>query len=554
MTSPSETQEAAPIGLDRTPLSPDEVSPRGQIKLFIHTLSAAALMFGFAEIGAGVVFGNNRALITATVVIGLAVWLQVVARPALDRVSISVSSVVVKVAIGVMIVVLAASIAQPFLGLVAAITILIPIAVALPLIEGQSLRQLLALAWAAILATGALGISSKDDSLPPVIAAGVQLLGVGLASGIVLLLLYQSSTSLKASGREFRHLLKLSADLAETTEPAVLGNLAAKHLAEAVGFDECIIHAFATETGRFAPFGSHPADRALAVAPGRVEDRPMLGRVVYDHERLMIDVADEKADPAERRRLRELGYSVCLFLPLVARTTVVGVAELIAIGPRAIDERRVALARTLAFQATMAIENGRLYQQLRQRALHDSLTGLANRSLFHDRIEHAIARLERRTDVQVSVLFIDLDEFKAVNDTLGHAKGDRLLELVAERLGTVIRPTDTAARLGGDEFALLLEDLPSTDEAVRVAQRAVDAIRAPFLLIDDPVTIGASIGVAFCSTHVSTVDEVVRQADVAMYEAKRLGKGRAIVYDPSLRGQGRGPNPVDASHPGESAG
>lgn len=539
MSSPIEEPEHASIEPVHAELGPDEISQRGQLRLFVHALSGAAVAFGVVEIGAGVLFGSGGALITAAAVLGLAGWLQLVARPTLARHSSPVSTVVMQIAIGVLVVVLTASIAQPFLGLVAAIAALIPIAVALPLIDGSSLRRLLVVAWGAIMATGTLGVLSDDDSLPPVIAAGVQVLGVGLASGILLLLLYQSSSSLKASSREFRHLLKLSTDLAETTEPAVLGNLAAKHLAEAVGFDECVIYAFAPDTGWLAPFGSHPADRALVAPPVLVEDRQILGRVVHDQERVIMESADERADPDERRRMRDAGHGICLLLPLVARGTVVGVAELTATDTRVIDERRIALARTLALQATMAIENGRLYQQLRQRALHDSLTGLANRSLFHDRVEHSIARLERRSDAQMSVLFIDLDGFKAVNDALGHARGDRLLTLVAERLQAVIRPTDTVARLGGDEFALLLEDLSSTDEAVGIAQRVVDALRAPFLLGDDPVTIGASVGVALCSTHLSTVEEVVRQADTAMYESKRSGKGRTTTYDPSMRGESR---------------
>ena len=176
----------------------------------------------------------------------------------------------------------------------------------------------------------------------------------------------------------------------------------------------------------------------------------------------------------------------------------------------------------------MAIENGRLYHELRHRSLHDPLTGLANRSLFFDRVDHAIARLKRRPDAFIAVLFIDLDNFKTVNDTLGHARGDRLLTIVAERLLTVVRAVDTVARLGGDEFALLLEDLASADGAMIVADRAVSILAKPFDLGGTPVNMSASIGVALRADAESSVAALVQDADAAMYEAKRAGKGRVV--------------------------
>jgi diguanylate cyclase (GGDEF)-like protein len=174
----------------------------------------------------------------------------------------------------------------------------------------------------------------------------------------------------------------------------------------------------------------------------------------------------------------------------------------------------------------MAIENGRLYHEVRQRSLHDPLTGLANRTLFFDRVSHAIARLSRRPGPWLAVLFLDLDNFKTVNDTLGHARGDRLLALVAERLLTAVRAVDTVARLGGDEFAVLLEDLASADGALIVADRAVSLLEAPFDLAGQRVTVSASIGVAVRAEGGSDADGLIKEADVAMYEAKRAGKGR----------------------------
>ncbi len=177
-------------------------------------------------------------------------------------------------------------------------------------------------------------------------------------------------------------------------------------------------------------------------------------------------------------------------------------------------------------------EHERLKQQLAHEALHDSLTGLANKSLFCDRIDHALARLAR-TDRRVAVLFVDLDEFKNVNDTLGHWAGDALLVQLSDRLTGQLRLADTAARLGGDEFAVLVDDL--TDEAVAadIAQRIIDALQVPINLASRRVSLTASVGVAYGSEGADT-DELLRNADIAMYAAKAAGKNCVRVYTPEM--------------------
>jgi diguanylate cyclase (GGDEF)-like protein len=170
-----------------------------------------------------------------------------------------------------------------------------------------------------------------------------------------------------------------------------------------------------------------------------------------------------------------------------------------------------------------------------EQALHDALTRLANRRLFNDRVGHALARTGRRT-TRLAVLFIDLDDFKNINDTLGHSAGDQLLTTVAERVRACIRPADTAARLGGDEFALLLEDLPSDDGARRVAQRVLEALAVPFSLKHKEVTLTASVGIAL-NEHGDTVEDLLRKADMAMYTAKRERKGSFQVFETSMHTQ-----------------
>lgn len=179
-------------------------------------------------------------------------------------------------------------------------------------------------------------------------------------------------------------------------------------------------------------------------------------------------------------------------------------------------------------------ERKRIEGQLVHQAFHDGLTDLANRALFHDRVQHALARAGRGE--HVAVLFLDLDDFKAVNDSLGHADGDTLLRAVADRLRAATRGFDTVARLGGDEFAVLLEGMASRGEVDPVVSRLTRALAAPFPLRGRDVTVRASIGVAH-STDLSggaTADELLRNADVAMYRAKAMGKGRHAVFEPAM--------------------
>jgi diguanylate cyclase (GGDEF)-like protein len=161
--------------------------------------------------------------------------------------------------------------------------------------------------------------------------------------------------------------------------------------------------------------------------------------------------------------------------------------------------------------------------QLEHRAFHDALTGLPNRALFRERVGHALRR-RSQAGTPLALLFIDLDDFKTVNDQLGHAAGDDLLAAVARRLLTCVRGEDTVARLGGDEFAVLLEQSSSHEVAVRVAGRILEAMRPPFSLEGHQVQIGASVGVTVSGA--TEVDQVLREADVAMYTAKAHGKGR----------------------------
>ena len=172
-----------------------------------------------------------------------------------------------------------------------------------------------------------------------------------------------------------------------------------------------------------------------------------------------------------------------------------------------------------------------LEEQLEHQAFHDPLTGLANRALFRDRVEHALARAARGAGV--AVLFLDLDDFKTVNDSLGHPAGDALLDAVAQRLLGATRAGDTVARLGGDEFAVLLEDTASPADAVAAADRVRAALAAPVPLAGREMRVGASLGLAHAHPGEGPA-ELLRNADVAMYQAKAAGKGRCVVFEPAM--------------------
>ncbi len=193
-------------------------------------------------------------------------------------------------------------------------------------------------------------------------------------------------------------------------------------------------------------------------------------------------------------------------------------------------ERRLA-EQPLPFKAVAELAEEKLVHQ----ALHDALTDLPNRAYFVERVSQAQARVRRDPDYRFAVLFIDFDDFKAVNDNLGHAAGDRLLMEIAGRLRTCVRPGDVVARLGGDEFTLLLEEISGLPDAEHAARRIQAALVAPIAIEGRGIVATASIGVALSEPDYGQVQDLLRDADLAMYHAKEQGRARYQVFDVAMR-------------------
>jgi diguanylate cyclase (GGDEF)-like protein/PAS domain S-box-containing protein len=269
-------------------------------------------------------------------------------------------------------------------------------------------------------------------------------------------------------------------------------------------------------------FASPAAERTFGLHPDDLVGRNLLefwGDA--DRERLTTFLGDVTAT-----RGRSIGPVEVSVGNGTRRTT------LESVGSNLLDDPAIA---GLALNFRDVSERKALEEQLRKLAFHDPLTLLANRSLFRNRVEHALA-LTQRSGQRIAVMFLDLDNFKNVNDSLGHDAGDRLLQAVAQRLIKSTRPSDTVARLGGDEFAILLEGINEGVDVERIASTVTASFQEPFVLDGGNTHIAASLGIGYSQPGDDT-EQLLRNADIAMYSAKSAGKARFVVFQPHMQEQ-----------------
>jgi len=272
------------------------------------------------------------------------------------------------------------------------------------------------------------------------------------------------------------------------------------------------------------------AEVAAVVTSGTVEAAVGFGDSVVP-EAALVDAANGRTSSVD---VPGAGVCATVAAPLddVGSTSTLVLARS---GGAFTPEERI-LLRAMARTLGLTLRTMKRTREEMRAALHDTLTGFANRALFVDRLLHALTAAERH-GTNVAVLYLDLDRFKVVNDSLGHAAGDEVLIAVARRIKGAIRDLDTPARLGGDEFAILVEDVPSVSAATVVADRILHSLKSPFLVWGKEFQIAASVGIAISDGTTQKPADLIRDADLAMYRAKADGQGGYAVFERSMRAQ-----------------
>ena len=513
------------------PRAPSAVIGLAVLIRLLLLLVGVIVAIGLLEGAVGVVYGEPRAIGLGAVglVYGAIVAVQV--RLMKDE---TIEPAMARIALATLGLITAGAILQPSLATAMAIGSILPSVIVIPIVSSRVLLRLLVISGLTASVSVAAGRFVDPNALPPAEQAGIASLIFVFAYAFLVIFLWDVSRRLKGTAANLQSVVTMSGDLAETLDPRLVGDRIAVHIAQAVGADDCALSWWDGASDQVVTLGYHPPERRDALhASYHLDDFPVTRRVLIEQRPILIDADDPDADPAELRYLASIGQRSMGMIPLIAAGRTVGLIEVTSSRQRAFDRASVDLATMLAGEAAMALENARLYDEIRHQALHDGLTGLANRVLFRDRVEHAVAR-SRRSGGKVAVLFIDLDDFKILNDTHGHAQGDEVLVIAAKRVADALRPADTAARQGGDEFAVLIEDVIGEDDALAVATRLAEALREPISLGHAEVRIAASIGVALGDGD-STADDLLRNADVAMYAAKGASRGGAEIFRPALR-------------------
>ncbi|MDX6581750.1 MAG: hypothetical protein QOI10_934 [Solirubrobacterales bacterium] len=265
-----------------------------------------------------------------------------------------------------------------------------------------------------------------------------------------------------------------------------------------------------------------------------LSDSAEVGYTISTGEPVIVEKMETEARFKPSLEVLELGVVSSLSVPIEGRSRPFGVLNVHTYEPRPFSEDEVDFLTAIATLVAVAVERDREEQATRHAALHDPLTGLPNRTLVLDRLGQALAR-RRREGVEVSVLMLDLDRFKNINDSLGHAAGDEVLLAVAPRLTDAVRPADTVARLGGDEFVVICPDVDGTRGATEIAKRLASAVNRPLMLNSGEHFFTVSTGITLATSDEDSPDSLLRDVDAAMYRAKERGRGRYELFDDAMR-------------------
>jgi diguanylate cyclase (GGDEF)-like protein len=323
-------------------------------------------------------------------------------------------------------------------------------------------------------------------------------------------------------------LLALAHELSAATDSAAVTAVVSEALPRIVGCTSASILMWDPASGSLQSHSSvgltDEGTELLRTTMLRAEDVPELVGILTEREPVIISSAS--SSPALQELLRGVGTEDVVAVPLLAGTTFLGVATAgwaAGEAPSTLDGDVLARLHGVGDQATTALQKARLLATVRHQATHDALTGLPNRTLFLERLEAAVP--DAAEGAHLGVLFCDLDRFKPVNDTLGHAAGDELLRQVSARLRAAVRPADTVGRLSGDEFAIILPGLVDAADAARLAQRVAECFAEPFRLDGTVVTVGTSVGIAVHDPASGrSAEQLLREADAAMYRHKERGR------------------------------
>jgi diguanylate cyclase (GGDEF)-like protein len=333
---------------------------------------------------------------------------------------------------------------------------------------------------------------------------------------------------------ELQRLVEMSSALSRSLDPRQVANLIAEHVARAMSVDECAISYWDRSAGRVLTMGYYPPAGISKLEPFFDISRfPETVRVLERQVTAIVDAEDPAADPAEVALLKRDAKRMVAMVPLVAKGQSIGLVELLSANPFTLDESGLALARTMANEAAMALENARLYEEARNLADRDPLTGFYNHRYLHERLGEEVVRAQRSRR-PLGVLMVDLDDFKLVNDTFGHLFGDRVLAWTAERIRSTLRTSDVGARYGGDEFAIILPEAdPAAAEAA--AERILAAFQEPFHgEARGPVPIAVSIGIATHPVDGRTGTDLLAAADRRLYRVKEAGGHGIATTDPPV--------------------